>query len=273
MNLPLGMALDPINRILYIAEQFNHIIRMINLSNNTIQTLVGDGSPGYSGDGGLAIQAKLNQPFGIAIDLVTNIMYIAERQNNIVRCVNLQTNIISTFAGNVTRGAGYSNGIANNSLLNGPVAIEITPTSILIADKGNNCVRSVDKQSNMMTKIAGTGVAGRGADYVFANNSALNQPYGLSLDSTNNLLYIADQRNNIIRMVNLTTNLIFTIVGSSVRGYNGDGNNATDVMLNYPSSIQWDATSNLLYIMDQYNNVVRTWDRNSNWRWGCCFGL
>ncbi|KAL0481977.1 hypothetical protein AKO1_013166 [Acrasis kona] len=260
MYNPLGMALDSTNRILYVAEQYNHVIRMIYLINNTIATFAGNsgGSSGYSGDGGLAINAKLNQPFGVAIDPVTNVLYVADKGNNCIRQINRYTNIITTFAGNATRGSGYSNGIANNSLLNGPVAIVADSNRVFISDQGNNCVRMVDKSNNMMTKIAGNGYSNRGGDNILATNSAINEPSGLCIDVNKNVLYIADQYNYAIRMVNLTNSIITTVVGSTTAkyGYNGD-QNTTNVLLYAPSTIRLDPSNDLMYIMDQGNNLWR----------------
>ncbi|KAL0485375.1 NHL repeat-containing protein, partial [Acrasis kona] len=265
LNIPLGMALDTVENILYFAEKGNNVIRMIFLNNNTIATFSGTGASGYSGDGSKAINAKFNTPFGVCLDQYSNVLYVADKGNNVVRAINRTTGIITTFAGNYTRGAGFSNGVANNSLLNQPVAVDVDANYVYISDQSNYCIRRVDRVNNTMTRIAGNRNTNRGSDGVLATNSAINAPSGIAVDAIRNLLYIADQYNHAIRVVNLTNMIINTVAGSSnaKSGYSGDGNYSNNALLTSPSSVTLDSVNDLLFICDQGNNVIRVVNRTA----------
>lgn len=251
MFFPIGIARDASGNI-YIADCWNHRIRMINTLGN-ISTIAGTGVAGYSGDGGQATAAKLNFPNGIAIDGSGNI-YIADNNNNRIRKINT-SGIISTFAGNGWGWYSGDGGQATAATLNNPndIAIDASSGNIYIADKNNNVIRMVNI-SGVISTVAGTGSAGFGGDGGLATAAQLNKPMGVAIDASGNL-YIADNNNNRIREV-VPTGSISSIAGTGTAGYNGDGITATSAELNNPVGV-WVDGSGKVYIGDAGNNRIR----------------
>ena len=139
---PIGVALDASGNI-YIADQFNHRIRKVNAQTGIITTIAGNCTAGYSGDGSLATNAELNNPYGVAIDASGNI-YIADYYNQRIRKVNAQSGIITTVAGNATAGYSGDGSLATNAELYYPRGIALDASgNIYIADYGNNRIREV----------------------------------------------------------------------------------------------------------------------------------
>lgn len=194
---PTGVAIDSAHN-LYVADAGNNRIRKITAS-GTIATVAGTGKAGYSGDGGPAGAAKLNDPAGVAIDSADT-LYIADFGNNRVREITFGN--ITTFAG--TGKAGYSGdgGPARSAELYGPVDIAIDSVhNLYIDDTGNNCVRRVSS-TGTITTIVGTGTAGYSGDEGPARSAELNSPYGVALShDLHPALYIADYSNSRVRIV------------------------------------------------------------------------
>jgi VCBS repeat protein len=213
---------------------------------------------GYSGDGGPATRATLNEPYGVGVDAAGNI-YIADTVNQVVRKVTRSTGIISTTAGNGVKGYGGDGGAATSAKLNDPLAVAVDASgNLYIADQLNNRIRKVST-SGIITTVAGTGVPGSAGDGGSPTSAQLCHPYGISFDGSNNL-YIADAGNHKIRKI--TAGQISTVAGAGVAvcgqpgGYSGDNGTATAAKLNNPSGVTVDLSGNL-YIGDQLNNRIR----------------
>ena len=186
----------------------------------TITTIAGvpTNNPGYSGDGGPAINASLNYPNGVVMDASGN-TYIADTGNNCIRQIDLN-GIITTIAGQPLQSPGYSGdgGPATSALLNLPIGIAIdTKGNIYIADANNNCIRQIDLNQNITT-IAGLGPnnGGYSGDGGPATSAELSGPRGVAVD-TNGNIYIADENNNCIRQVD-SNGIISTILNVSING-------------------------------------------------------
>jgi trimeric autotransporter adhesin len=213
------------------------------------------GTGGYTGDGGQAKLAELNAPTGVCYDGAGNV-YIADRNNNVVRKVNT-AGVISTFAG--TSAAGYSgnNGPATAAKLNRPYSVASDKTgNIYIADYGNNVIRKVNT-SGVITTYAGTGTVGFTGDAGPATIARLNGPEGLAVDSLGNL-YIADASNNAIRMVTVS-GIISTLAGNGTSGHTGDGSLASGATLSGPAAVALDPYGQI-YIADYFNHAIRKID-------------
>ena len=255
MGSPYGVAADAAGNV-YIAEYFNNVIRKVDPS-GIISTIAGNGSAGFSGDGGPATAAQLNGPRGITLDGSGN-MYIADKFNERIRKIDA-TGTITTIAGNGLHG-GLNNqpfgndGPATAASLTYPASVALDCSgNMYIADLGSETVRKIDA-TGTITLFAGTYAGGYNGDGIAATSAQLNEPTCVLADCAGNV-YIADSWNNRIRMVNTAGN-ISTIAGNGVPAYGGDGGAATSASLWIPTSITLDACGNL-YICDWQNNVVR----------------
>jgi len=236
---------------MYIADDQNNRIRKINTA-GIITTIAGNGTGGYSGDGGQATAAELYDPTGLCFDTAGN-LYIAEYGNSRIRMINTNE-IISTVAGDGAFGFSGDGGQATNAECNSPEGVAFdTHGNLYIADFYNNCIRMVNT-AGIISTVAGTGTAGYSGDGGQATGATLYRPAEIAFD-TNGNMYIADEYNNRIRKVN-TAGIISTIVGTGIGGYNGDGIQATTAELYYPSGLCLDAAGNL-YIADSENNRIR----------------
>ena len=256
---PTGVAVDGAGNE-YISDYYNQRIRKIN-SSGTITTVAGTGTAGYNGDGMAATEAKINYPMGIAADAFGNV-YFADRGNNRVRMISA-SGTITTLAGTGTGGYSGDNGPAINAKLYGPTGVAVDAAgNVFIADKSNNVIRRVDAVSGMITTVAGTGAPGYNGDsWPSATLSDLDNPADVALDIMGNL-YIADQGNNRVRMVD-TFRKISTIFGNGIGGYTADGLSATSSEIFSPSSVAVDISGNV-YISDELNYMIRKVDHNSN---------
>ena len=250
LSNPWAVALDKQGN-LYIADADNHRIRKVDTT-GTITTIAGNGRQGSAGDGGVALNAELNYPDGVAIDGFGN-LYIADVGNSIIRKVDTM-GVITRVAG-TTGQAGFSGdgGRAIEAKLNNPKRVSVTSTGIIyVIDKGNDRIRKIDI-NGIITTVVGNG-KGYGGDNGSATSALLNSPSDLAIDGRGNL-FIADTENHRIRKVDAATNNISTIAGT-LKGYGGDNGPATSAQLNYPDSVTVDRYGDL-YIADTDNHRVR----------------
>jgi hypothetical protein len=234
-------------------------------SNAIITTVTGTGTSGFSGDGGLAIDAQLDSPTGVAFDQVGN-LYIADRFNHRIRQVIAATGIITTVAGSGLTGhgnGGFSGdgGPASDAQLDSPARVIVDEMgNLYIADSYNDRIRKVIAATGVITTVAGTEIAGYGGDNGLATGAQLDGPLGVAIDKIGNL-YIADANNNRIRQVIAATGIITTVAGSGLTGhgnggFSGDGGPASEAQLNYPTHVAMDGAGNV-YIADSENHRIR----------------
>lgn len=212
-----------------VAERDSHVVRHIDMKTQIITTLAGiGGMRGYSGDGGPAKAAVLNQPHSIVIDSSDNVL-ICDINNNRVRKIDAKTGIISTFAGTGENAATPDEGGMLTSPIAAPRSIEIAPdgTMYLILRAGNK-VLAMNPAQGRLRRIAGTGQLGYEGDggpaltaKFGAPGSPLNGPKGIALGG--NILYIVDTENHAIRGINLGTGIVSTVAGTGQRGDGPDG--------------------------------------------------
>jgi uncharacterized protein (TIGR03437 family) len=245
---PAGIAVDASGN-LFIAD-YNRV-RKVSTS-GIIATVAGNGNFDFSGDGGPATGAVLNQPEGVATDASGN-LFIADTQNERIRKVS-SGGIITTVAGSASYGFSGDGGPATAASLYEPEGIAVDASgNFFIADYANNRVRKVST-SGVITTVAGNGANGFSGDGGPATSASLNSPSGVAVDASGNL-FIADLYNNRIRKVS-TSGIITTAAGNGTAGYSGDGGPATSAELDDPQGIAIDASGNL-FIADHYNDRIR----------------
>jgi len=251
---PLGVFVDNYGNI-YIADSYNSRIRKIDNVTKTITTVAGTGAFSYNNDNILAINADLNEPFGLYIDNNENI-YIPDTLNFRVRFVNSSNGLISTIAGTGIQGFSGDGSSAILAQLNYPSAISLDSFgNIYIADSQNNRIRKVDHITKMISTFAGSNAVTYQGDNIPATSALLFEPAGLWIDSMNNM-YIADSGNWRIRFINASNQIITTVVGDGTLGFGPDNVLATQTKLSSPSSVAVDLLGNI-YVADTGNNRIR----------------
>jgi len=250
LNYPRGVAVDTAGN-LFIADTGNNRVRKVT-PGGAIFTVAGNGTQGYSGDGGPATSAQLNYPNGVAADTAGN-LFIADTYNHCVRKVTTG-GVITTVAGNGTEGFGGEGGPATSAQLNAPSGVAVdTAGNLFIADRNNNRIRKVTP-GGVISTVAGNGTQGFSADGGPATSAQLNAPLGVAVDTARNL-FIGDYGNDRVRKVT-SSGIISTVAGNEIRGFSGDGGPATSARLSYPYSVAVDTAGNL-FIADTYNHCVR----------------
>ncbi len=246
MTYPYGVAVDGSGN-LYIADSNNYRVRMVN-SAGIITTAAGNGTYGYSGDGGPATGASIRSPYGLAVDGSGN-LYIADSTNYRIRKVST-SGTITTVAGNGSSGFSGDGGSATSAVMTSPYGVAVDASgNIYIEDSSNYRVREVNAAGTIAT-VAG-GFVGDGGNALLAG---LSSPAGVAKDSAGNV-YVADSAANRVRMI-APNGIISTLAGTGVAGYSGDGGAATSAQLNNPYGVAVDSAGNV-YIADFYNSRVR----------------
>jgi large repetitive protein len=248
-----GVAVDSQGNT-YTVDFTNNTVDKLTASTGAISIVAGTGNAGFSGDGGLATSAELNDPSFVAFDPSGNI-YISDTVNNRIRKITLSSGVITTIAGNSASGFSGDGGPATSATLSIPEGLAFdTAGNLYIGDRGNNRVRMISASTGIITTIAGNGTAGFSGDGGLAASAELNAPFAVSVDAAGNV-YIADEGNNAIRLVN-TTGGISTIAGNGSPGFSGDGGPATSATLSIPEGVVVDASGNV-YLSDTGNNRIR----------------
>jgi sugar lactone lactonase YvrE len=227
-NPGLNLTLDSTRTNLFCIHEYGNIVTRVNTvvpyggqPNGIVTTIAGNGTRGYSGDGGPATSASLNVDSyyfqsgyaivsALTLDNQGNV-YIADIGNNVIRKVGTNR-VINTVAGKYSPGGGFSGdgGPATNAQLLHPAGVAVdTQGNLYIADSGNNRIRRVDHVTGIITTVAGTGTAGYSGDGGASTSATLNSPSGLAFDASGNL-YISDTGNNVIRKVTLSVTITTT---------------------------------------------------------------
>jgi trimeric autotransporter adhesin len=257
LHHPWWVAVDA-KRNLYIADWANHRVRKVS-AGGTMTTIAGTGQPGYSGDGGPATRAKLNNPWSVAVDGEGNV-YITEHHGHRVRKVSA-SGTITTFAGTGVRGSSGDGGPATSATLSEPYGLAVDRGgNVYVAEHTGMRVRKIDRRGRITT-LAGSGALGLSGDGGPATTATFRWPYGVAVDRKGNV-YVADYYNNRVRKVS-AGGTITTIAGTGPVGpsalFSGDGGPATKAHLNRPAGIAVDAQGNV-YVVDRNNHRLRRID-------------
>ena len=256
VNNPYGLVIGP-DRALYFCDLDNQRIRRLDLKTHLTSTVAGNGQRAYGGDGGSATAAALNMPHEIQFDSAGNI-YIAERDNHVVRKVEAKTGIISTFAGTGMPGFSGDGGPAARAQLRQPHSIAVDPSGkLLICDIGNHRIRQVDFSTGVIETYGGTGERQPTPDGAPVKTAPLNGPRTMSFDRDGNL-YLALREGNAIYRIATKAGTIHHLAGTGEQGYSGDGGPARLARLAGPKGLAYGGGR--LYVADTESHVIRSID-------------
>lgn len=258
LNGPFDVGFDALGN-LFFSDTFNHCIRRVDARTDLISTCAGCGEPGYSGDGGPAMRARFNEPYGIAVDNAGNI-YIADRHNHCVRRVDGSSGIVVTFAGNGASGFSGDGEPASRAGMVEPNGLALDPaqTRLFIADVGDHRVRVVDLASGLIRTFAGTGKPEHTGDGGPASAAGIFGARAVKV-AADGTVYILERQGSTLRAVDPHSGLITTIAGTGERGYGGDDRPALAAVFDAPKELTIDLDGNLL-IVDTENHMIRRLD-------------
>lgn len=223
-----------------------------------IQTVVGTGEEGYTGDGGPALEATIGEAYGCSFDIDGN-LYICDGRNHTVRRIDRNTQVITTVAG--TGEAGYSGdgGPATEATMDNIYSLTVdTNGDIYIVDRLNAALRKVSAATGIMTTVAGTGEPGYSGDGGPGPQAQMREPNDCWLDGKGGLL-IADIQDQRVRRLDLNTGLITTFAGNGENRRTGNGGPANEASLMGPRAVCMDSWGNT-YIAEREGNGVRKVD-------------
>ncbi len=268
LNQPFHCELDGRGH-LYIAEAFNHCIRKLDLKTGILTTAAGSGKKGYTGDGGPAIQATMNEPYAVAVTPAGD-LYLVDRLNAVIRKVDGKSGTMTTVAGTGKKGYGGDGGPAPKALLREPNDCCLDGKGgLLIADVGDWRIRRLDLGTGVITTFAGTGrpqVKGKVdrtkiGDGGPATKAVLVGARAVCVDGKGNT-YICEREGNAVRKVD-AAGAIATIAGTGKPGYEGDGGDARQATFRGPKGVRCDRDGNL-YVVETENHAIRKIDARTN---------
>jgi sugar lactone lactonase YvrE len=208
LNYPQGLAVDPAGN-LFIADSGNERLRRVDAATGIIMTVAGNGTHGYSGDGGPATSATFDGPYGVAVDAAGN-LFISDWWNSCIRRVDAITGIITTVAGNGFPGFSGDGGLAASAVLSLPQGVAFDAFgNLFIADMGNSRIRGINAIAGIIMTVAGNRTKGFSGDGGASISAELSNPSAVAVDDSGNL-FIADTFNNRVRQVNLPPLVAFS---------------------------------------------------------------
>ena len=261
VNNPYGLVIGP-DGALYICDIDNHAIRRLDMKTRKLTTVAGTlGKKGYSGDGGPALRAELNQPYEIRFDRAGN-MFFVEMPNHVIRRVDKKTRIITTVAGNGQPGFNGDGGPGVKAQMRQPHSIAFDPQGrMLICDIGNHRVRRLDLKTGIIETWLGTGEKGATPEGAPLAGTPINGPRAIDLDPQGNL-YLALREGNAVYKVDVAAGRFQHLAGTGEKGYDGEGGDARKAKLNGPKGIAWSPDGGV-YIADTESHTIRRIDLKS----------
>lgn len=253
---PFMCAFDPQGN-LYVSDGRNHTVRRVDRDTGVIITVAGNGSEGYSGDGGPATAATFNQLYSLQVD-INGDLYIIDRLNAVVRRVDAATGLIATVAGTGQSGHSGDGGPGTRAQLREPNDCFLDGRGgLLIADIQDQRVRRLNLATGIIETFAGDGQLARAGDGLLATGASIMGARAVCKDSKGNT-YICEREGNGVRKVD-SNGVMSTFAGTGQRGYEGDGGPALEATWGAPKAIRCDSQDNLL-VVDTENHAIRRID-------------
>jgi len=253
---PFGVVRGP-DGALYVCEVDNHVIRRI-AKDGTLSTFAGNGTRGYSGDGGPALAAQLNEPYEVRFDREGNMVFV-EMKNHLVRRVEAKTRSISTVAGIGQPGFSGDDGPATKAQLNQPHSLQLDGAgNIFICDIANHRIRRVDARTGIITTFAGTGAKAPTPDAAPITGTPLNGPRAIDFDRDGKL-WLALREGNAVYKLDLGVGTIHHVAGTGKQGFTGNGGPAKLATLSGPKGLSIGPEGNV-YLADTESHSIRMID-------------
>jgi streptogramin lyase len=261
IDQPFGVEIGP-DGALYITEVGQHRVRRLDMKSGQLTTVAGCGEKGYSGDGGPATEAKLNEPYEVRFDRQGN-MFFVEMQNHLIRRVDVKTGQISTVAGTGRAGEEGDGGPAVKAQFRSPHSIAFDAQDRLyVADIGNHRIRRIDPKTGLVESIAGNGRKELPRDGASAQGQPILGPRALCI--AGNTLWIALREGNSVWRLDLQSGLLRHVAGTGKTGYSGDGKDneggeALQATFSGPKGIAVGPKGRVV-VVDTENQVIREID-------------
>lgn len=254
---PFDVVLDRAGNLSF-TDTMNHCVRRVDARSGVITTVAGSGRKGYAGDGGLAVRATLNEPYGLALDADDN-LFIVDRLNACVRRVDAATGVIRTIAGTGQAGFSGDGGPGEKAQLREPNGVALDARgNIYITDVADQRVRVLALSTGVITTFCGTGRKEQTGDGGSYRQASLLGPRAIAV-GPDGTVYICEREGNCVRRVNLTTGVIERYAGTGAKGYAGDGGPASRATFNGPKEMKVDAAGNV-FVVDTENHAIRRID-------------
>jgi sugar lactone lactonase YvrE len=247
-NAPHNLVVAP-DGMIYVADTSNHRVRKLDPKTGTVTTIAGS-AKGTGGDGGPAKDARFDQAYHVALDAAAKNLYVCDLGNRRIRKIDLATNVITTVAGNGTKGVPKDGSVATDAPLVDPRAMTLDKAGRLwILERGGHALRVVE--DGKIRTVAGTGEKGYSGDGGPAVKATMNGPKFLWIDPTGDVL-IADTENHVIRKYVVKDGTIVRVAGTGKKGKDGVGGPANQVQLSRPHGVAIGADGTM-YISDSDN--------------------
>lgn len=255
LNNPFDVAFDADGNMIF-SDTFNHRLCRVDARTQVISTIAGSGVRGFAGDGGPAVDAQLNEPYGVVVDGAGTVFF-ADRLNGRVRRVG-RDGIIATVAGDGGGVFGGDGGRASQAGLAEPngLALDADGSRLFIADVADHRVRVIDLGSGVITTFAGTGEGRHDGDGGLATRAGVFGARAVAV-AADGAVYVMERQGSCIRRIR--DGIIETVAGTGARGYAGDGGPAGAAVFDRPKEMALDPAGNL-FVVDTENHAIRMID-------------